>query len=127
MQRYLIIALYLCAFGASGLTLDPMHLDKVVRTSDVKIHYRVRNDGLVAKDYEMRVFEYETGDLVHTEKAIIGGKMTTTIAAKVFLPQNKVVRYKVCVRETSKGYNLVALQACAKLRLYWAASLSMQR
>lgn len=104
-----------------------MHLDKVVRTSDVTIHYRVRNDGFSAKDYEMRVFEYETGDLVYTKKAIIGGQMTSTIAAKVFLPRDKLVRYKVCVRETSKGHSIVALQACSKLRLYWAASLLMQR
>lgn len=103
-----------------------MHFDKVVRTSDVKIHYRVRNDSLVAKDYEMRVYNMETKDIVYKSKAIIGGKMTSTLPAKVFLPRDKVVRYTVCVRETSKGDGFLALQVCAKLRLYWAASLSMQ-
>lgn len=104
-----------------------MHLDRVVRTSNVNIHYRVRNDGVIAKDYEMRVFNYDTGDLVHSDKTIIGGKMLSTITARVFLPRDKLTRYKVCVRETSRGHGIVALQVCAKLRLYWAASIQMPR
>lgn len=107
--------------------MDPMHLDKVVRGSNVKIHYRVRNDGFTAKDYELRVFNYETGEVVGKHKSIIGGNMTSTMTANVFLSRDKLTRFKVCVRETSTGHSFIALQACAKLRLYWAASLSMQQ
>lgn len=110
--------------GSYGMAVEPMFYDEVLRTPHANVYYKITNTGMYANTYNLRVeklTEY-SNDIVYTDATIVGGNSTSFIPVRVNVSKDKLEVFRVCIQEQSQAGANIAVQVCARLRLYWPAS-----